>query len=120
MRIEAGELVVEPLTATVDAAELEGALRLRADGRLLGRLHVHLRAHYLAESPILAVPAALMGKVTIPVDLAGTIADPSFSTDALEILDGLLAQRGRRGAAGTVRTVLDGLRTATRPRRRRG
>src|SRR6185437_10631457 len=38
VRIEAGELVVEPLTATVDAAELEGALRLRPDGRLLGRL----------------------------------------------------------------------------------
>ena len=76
VRIEDGELVVEPLTAAVDAAELEGALRLRPDGRLLGRLRVHLRAHYLAGSPILAVPAALMGKVTIPVDLAGTHRRP--------------------------------------------
>ncbi len=115
VRLDGGEILVEPLTAAVEAAELDGALRLGLDGRLLGRVRVHVHERYLAGSPILAVPAALMGKVTIPVDLGGTLDDPELRTDALEILDGLLARRGRPGVGGAVRGVLESLRNVTRP-----
>jgi hypothetical protein len=113
MRLARGEVVIEPAAATLDGIEVEGSLRVRAGGDLLGRVHVHLLEGYLARSRLLALPAALSGRVTIPVYVTGPPGALDVRTDALEILDGLLA--GSR-AGEAVKTVVGGLRDAARAR----
>ncbi len=117
VRFESGAFVVERLSAALDGIEVEGAIRLDRDGRLVGRVAVTLLQEYLARSPILAIPAGLVGKVTLPVHVGGTARAPAFQTDAREILDGLIEGSRVREA---VKSALDGLRPgARRPRKRR-
>ncbi len=115
VHLQRGEIVVEPISASLDGIEVEGSVRLDREGRLLGRLAVHVLPAYLARSPILAIPAALSGKVTLPVHIGGTPSAPDLRTDALEILDGLIAG-SRVGEA--VKSALDGLWSAARPPRK--
>jgi hypothetical protein len=97
LRLERGELVAEPIALSLEGLDVDGVLRLREGRRVLGRLVVRLRDAYLAQSPLLAIPAALAGEVAIPLYILGTPGAIDVQTDALEILDGLLkAPRPRR------------------------
>jgi hypothetical protein len=119
LRLARGEIVIEPLALALDGIDVEAELRIReGGGHLLGRARVHLLSSYLSRSALLSLPAALSGKVTVPIYLRGRPGALQVRTDALEILDGLL--RGKR-ARGAFKGVLDGILGAVRPRpRRRG
>jgi hypothetical protein len=116
LRFERGEMVVEPIALAFDGIDVDGVLRLReaipasgASGknRILGRLVVHLRDAYLGRSPLLAIPAAFSGEVVIPIYVRGTPGALDVKTDAMEILDGLLARspvgEAVKGAWGSLR-----------------
>lgn len=111
-----GELLVESLQAAADGIEVGGDVRVGRDGRLAGRIAVHLLEEYLRQSVMLALPAAVAGRVTIPVDLGGTVSAPEIRTDAMEILEGLLA---RNRVNDVVKGVVDGILGAI-PGARRG
>ncbi|MFT3776359.1 MAG: hypothetical protein QM820_64265 [Minicystis sp.] len=118
VRLDHGEIFVDGLEAAIEGIEVAGDVRLALDGRVGGRVIVHLLDTYLVQSPILAIPAAFAGRVTVPVDLGGTLSAPEIDTDALSILEGLLVQN-RLGDA--LKGVLDDLFGAAarrdRPRR---
>ncbi len=114
--LERGEIVVEPVAATLDGIDLEGTLHVGAGGHVLGHVRVHLLEGYLARSALLSIPAAFAGKLVIPIHVRGTPDALEVETDALEILDGLLA--GSR-VGDAVKSVLDGLWSAARPTRKR-
>ncbi|APR81204.1 Hypothetical protein A7982_06551 [Minicystis rosea] len=116
VRLDRDEIFVDALEAAVEGIELSGDVRLGLDGRLGGRVVAHLLASYLAESPVLAIPAAFAERVTVPVDLGGTVLDPEIRTDGLAILEGLLVEN-RVGDA--MNRVLDDIFGAARPRRTR-
>jgi hypothetical protein len=99
VRLERGEVVVEPIAVPLHGIDVGGVLRVREGGRLLGRLLVHLRGGYLSRSPLLAIPSAFAGDVVIPIYVRGTLGALDVQTDALEIFDGLL--RGVRSSART-------------------
>jgi hypothetical protein len=112
LRLAGGELTVDPIAAGVRGVDVEGAVRLWGGGAVGGRILVRLAEEYLARSPLLSIPAATgSGSVVVPVYVRGTRAAPDVTTDAIEILDGLLA-RSRAGAA--VKQALDGLRDKRR------
>jgi hypothetical protein len=118
VRLEHGEVHVEHLEAAVEGVELGGAARVGASGALEGRVVVNLLSAYLAQSPLLALPAAFAGRVVVPVELSGTVQAPDVRLDALEILEGMLVEN-RVGEA--LKGVLDGLRgLGRRPRGGRG
>ena len=114
LHFERGVLRIQSLAAAVDGVEVAGEVHLGLDGSLAGGVVVHLLPSYLEGSPLLAIPAALAGRVSVPIELGGTVRAPEVRTDALGILDGLL-RTSRVGDA--VKRVLDGLRGAA-PKRR--
>jgi hypothetical protein len=114
LRFEGGVLHVESLAAAVEGVELAGDVRLGLDGAIGGTVVVHLLEAYLGQSALLAIPAALAGRVTVPVELGGTVSAPEIRTDGWQILEALLT-RNRVGDA--VKSVIDGLRGST-PKRR--
>src|SRR5262249_44586729 len=65
LRVERDELVIEPLTAAVEGIDVGGGARLGEGGRLVGRVEIHLRESYLMSSPLLAIPGAFAGAITI-------------------------------------------------------
>ena len=77
---------------------MAGDVRLGVDGALGGGVTVHLLEAYLGESALTSIPAALAGKVIVPIDLGGTVRAPEIRTDAWQILEGLLT-RNRVGDA---------------------
>jgi hypothetical protein len=107
VRLDRDEIVVEPISASLDGIDVDGAIRVAEGGRLLGRVQVHLLEGYLSRSALLAIPAALSKRVTIPVYLRGPPGALEVRTSALEILDGLLAGSPAGNAA---KSVLGGLR----------
>jgi hypothetical protein len=112
----AGEtLTVESITAAVEGVTVGGDVALARDGRLAGRVVVQLSDGYLSQSPILVIPAVMANRVSIPVELGGTVADPEIRTDALAILEGLLADNR---LYDTLKTVLDGVFKASARARR--
>lgn len=116
VRLAHRELFVDALRAAVEGVDLAGDVRASLDGRLDGRVTVDLSAAYLSASPLLAVPAAIAGRVTIPVTLAGTVSAPEIRTDARAILDELM---GRSRIGDTLRGVVGDLRGAAQRGRSR-
>ena len=116
VRLDRNEIFVDGLTAAVEGIEVKGDVRLGLDGRLDGRVVASLLASYLSQSPILAIPAAFAERVTVPVDLGGTVLAPEIRTDGLAILEGLLVEN-RVGDA--MNRVLDDIFGSARPRRTR-
>jgi hypothetical protein len=115
--VRGSALVVELLSAAASGVELGGDLHVGEGGELRGRLAVRLCDAYLAESALLAIPAAFAGRITLPVEVAGTARAPEVRVDARAALTGLLGQ-SRLGEA--VKGVIDGLYAALRgPQSRR-
>ena len=115
LRFARGELTIEPLAAPLDGIHVEGAARVDLDGRLRGRVLLHLLEGWLARSALLALPAVALGRVTVPVELGGTVRDPRLSTDAIEVLERLLMKNRLNDA---VKSAFEGILGAPhRPRR---
>jgi hypothetical protein len=114
LRFAHGELTLEPIAAPLDGIHVEGSARVDLDGRLRGRVLLHLLEGWLARSALLALPAVALGRVTVPVELHGTVRDPRLSTDALEVLERLLLKNRLNDA---VKSAFEGILGAHRPRR---
>lgn len=108
-------LFVRQIVAAVDGVDLRGDVEIAVAGRLAGALVLRVRESYLAQSALLAVPAALAGRIEIPVDLAGSVSEPVIRTDARSILESLLS---RNRVGDTVKSVVDSL-SSLRARRRK-
>lgn len=99
------DLIVDRIACALDGVEVSGNVRARLDdGRLDGALTLHVQGSYLAKSPLLTVPAALAGRVIVPVTIGGTTTAPVIDTNAWAILEALLVDN-RVGDA--VKSVLD-------------
>jgi autotransporter translocation and assembly factor TamB len=115
VRYTRGELRVDPIAAPLDGIHVEGGARVDLEGRLGGRVLLHLMEGWLAQSALLALPAMALGRVTVPVELAGTVRAPRLSTDALEVLERMLVKNRLNDA---VKSALEGILGAPhRPRR---
>ncbi len=91
LEIDQRGLAILALSAAVRGARLD-VESLDVDDRAAvhGKLAVFLEGAYLRTSPILAIPAALIGDVRVPVHVRGTIGAPQAKVDVAETLEGLL------------------------------
>ena len=91
---------IAPIAAHLDGIDIEGEVSLAFDGALRGELRAQLLQGYLRRSLLLAVPAALADRVTVPIAIGGTVRDPIVSADFVHTLDDFL-QKNAIGSAVT-------------------
>lgn len=100
--------LLKGLSGAVRGARIDGDLALRADGQVLGALEVSLETAYLRSSPMLRVPATMVGDLRIPVRVRGPLGAPAIEADFVATLDHLVAKsRLGRGLQSAVDAVMD-------------
>ena len=80
-RLDARGVHVLELSAQIAAGRIEGALDLDPEGALDGRARATVRRAWLERSALLELPAALAGDVTVPLLVAGSLAEPRVRAD---------------------------------------
>jgi hypothetical protein len=103
---EAGTLHVTNLRASVDGVDVEGVVSATIGGAITGELGVDLREEYLRRSVVLALPALLGARVTVPIVLAGLTAAPAVTFELGRALETLLE---RNVVGDAVKGALDDL-----------
>ena len=103
---EAGTLHVTNLRASVDGVDVEGAVSATIGGAITGELGVDLREEYLRRSVVLALPALLGARVTVPIVLAGLTAAPAVTFELGRAFETLLE---RNVVGDAVKGALDDL-----------
>lgn len=93
-------LHASPIVARLEGIDVDGGVAVGFDGALSGTLNAHLLQGYLRRSILLAVPAALADRVTVPVTISGTVRAPDVSADFVHTLDDFL-QKNAIGSAVT-------------------
>jgi len=81
---------VTDLIASVDGVVVEGGVSATLGGPIAGELNVDLLESYLQRSVVLALPALLGARVTVPVVFAGLTADPAITFDIGRALESLV------------------------------
>jgi hypothetical protein len=103
---EAKTFHVTNLSATVDGVVVEGAVSATLGGPIAGELTVDLLEAYLRRSAVLALPALLGARVTVPIVFAGLTADPAINFDIGRALETLVE---RNVVSDAVKGAIDGL-----------
>jgi hypothetical protein len=82
-----GDVVrLHTLAASVDGVTLTGAGAIGPARGLSGRLYASASARWLQSSAMLAIPALFTSNVTVPISLAGTLAEPKIHADTSSVL----------------------------------
>ncbi len=103
-------LHVAEISARAACAAVEGDLHVGLDGALQGDLCVTLPRAYLAASPLLFVPASLVGGVRVPVSISGTLTRTRVHADLAGALGGLLRENAvTRVVSGAAQELWDTL-----------
>jgi hypothetical protein len=100
VRIERRSAQLTSITARLDGIDVEGEVAVSFDGELIGEIRANLLQGYLRRSLLLAVPAVLADRVTIPIVLGGSVRAPEVNADLARALGGLLS-KNRVGDAVT-------------------
>jgi hypothetical protein len=80
--VDARSVSLRALRASVIGCSATGAVRIERDGgRLDGAVTVTLDDEYLGKSAVLAIPAVLAERLTIPVRVGGTARAPTIDAD---------------------------------------
>ena len=98
---------ITKLAAAVDGITLRAGGRIGHDGKLDGAASARLRGSYLRKSPLLSVPAAIGGGITVPVYIRGTLAQPELNAD---VAAALREKLGTERMASSMNSAFDGFR----------
>lgn len=104
LALEAGTLRVERFQGRVDGLRFEGDVEVDVDGPLAGLFHAHLSQELMAKSPLLAIPAAALGEVAVPIRLGGSWRDPQVDVQVAEVVEGMV---GKSRIGSTLKGAVD-------------
>jgi hypothetical protein len=104
LELDRGVLRVERFQGRVEGLRFEGDVEVDEDGPLSGLFHAHLSQDLMSKSPLLAIPAAALGEVAIPIRLGGTWMDPQVDVQVAEVVEGLV---GKSRLGSTLKGAVD-------------
>ncbi len=79
--LDDGGVLLRSLRASVPGCLADGDVRIGLDGALDGALTVTLEQEYLASSAVLVLPSVFAERLTLPVEIGGSVREPRIDAD---------------------------------------